>query len=59
MSSERDFIPLNIAVLTVSDTRTEETDKSGHKLKTLLEEAGHRLADKVIVPDDIYRIREV
>ena len=59
MSEERQFIPLNIAVLTVSDTRTEEDDKSGHKLKGLLEDAGHRLADKVIVPDDIYRIREV
>ncbi|MEW8460058.1 MAG: molybdenum cofactor biosynthesis protein B [Candidatus Thiodiazotropha endolucinida] len=59
MSEERQFIPLNIAVLTVSDTRTEETDKSGLKLKALLDEAGHSLADKVIVPDDIYRIREV
>ncbi|MBT2972147.1 MAG: molybdenum cofactor biosynthesis protein B [gamma proteobacterium symbiont of Ctena orbiculata] len=59
MSEERQFIPLNIAVLTVSDTRTEENDKSGLKLKTLLEETGHRLAEKVIVPDDIYRIREV
>ncbi len=59
MSEQRDFIPLNIAVLTVSDTRTEETDKSGLKLKSMLEDAGHALADKVIVPDDIYRIREV
>jgi molybdenum cofactor biosynthesis protein B len=59
MTKERQFIPLNIAVLTISDTRTEESDKSGLKLKCLLEEAGHRLADKVIVPDDIYRIREV
>ncbi len=57
MSQERNFIPLNIAVMTVSDTRTEETDKSGGKLKSLLEEAGHHLADKSIVPDDIYRIR--
>jgi molybdenum cofactor biosynthesis protein B len=59
MTKERQFIPLNIAVLTISDTRTEKTDKSGLKLRSLLEEAGHRLADKVIVPDDIYRIREV
>jgi molybdenum cofactor biosynthesis protein B len=58
MSEERQFIPLNIAVLSVSDTRTEETDKSGLKLKRLIEEAGHRMAEKVIVPDDIYRIRE-
>jgi molybdopterin adenylyltransferase len=59
MSEPRKFIPLNIAVMTVSDTRTEENDKSGNKLKAMLEEDGHRLADKVIVPDDIYRIRAV
>lgn len=57
MSEQHDFIPLNIAVMTVSDTRTEETDKSGNKLKSMLEEEGHMLADKAIVPDDIYRIR--
>lgn len=43
--------------MTVSDTRTEENDKSGNKLKTMLEDDGHKLADKAIVPDDIYRIR--
>ena len=59
MSSEREFKPLNIAVMTVSDTRTEETDKSGNTLVKLLTDAGHRLADKQIVPDDIYRIRAV
>ena len=57
MTEKRPFIPLNIAVLTVSDTRTEETDKSGHKLQSMLEGDGHRMADKAIVPDDIYRIR--
>ncbi len=46
---------LNIAVLTVSDTRTEETDRSGQSLVQRLTEAGHRLADKRIVPD--YRAR--
>lgn len=57
MSEQRSFIPLNIAVMTVSDTRTEETDKSGNKLKSLLESAGHTMVEKAIVPDDIYRIR--
>ncbi|MCU7853941.1 MAG: molybdenum cofactor biosynthesis protein B [Candidatus Thiodiazotropha sp. (ex Monitilora ramsayi)] len=57
MSEQRTFIPLNIAIMTVSDTRVEETDKSGDKLKDMLEKAGHRLADKTIVPDDIYKIR--
>ena len=50
---------LNIAVLTVSDTRTEATDTSGKALIDALTDAGHRLADKQIVPDDIYRIRAV
>ena len=53
----REFIPLNIAILTVSDTRTEETDTSGALLKEKLTSAGHNLADKQINPDDIYRIR--
>jgi molybdenum cofactor biosynthesis protein B len=59
MSSDRDFIPLNIAVLTVSDTRTEENDTSGKTLIERLIDAGHRLAGRCIVPDDIYRIRAV
>jgi molybdenum cofactor biosynthesis protein B len=57
--NEREFRPLQIAVMTVSDTRTGETDKSGNTLAKLLTDAGHRLADKQIVPDDIYRIRAV
>jgi molybdenum cofactor biosynthesis protein B len=59
MPQERSFIPLNIAILTVSDTRTEETDVSGRTLAERLTGAGHRLADRRIVPDDIYRIRAV
>jgi molybdenum cofactor biosynthesis protein B len=59
MTQERAFIPLDIAVLTVSDTRTEETDLSGKTLAERLTNAGHRLADQRIVPDDIYRIRAV
>jgi len=57
--TERQFIPLDIAVLTVSDSRNEETDKSGKLLVDRLTAAGHRCAAKVIVPDDIYRIRAV
>lgn len=53
------FLALPIAVLTVSDTRTEADDKSGHLLAARLEKAGHRLADKRIVPDDIYQVRAV
>jgi molybdenum cofactor biosynthesis protein B len=58
-SNERSFIPLDIAVLTVSDTRTEENDVSGRTLVERLTAAGHRLAQRRIVPDDVYRIRAV
>lgn len=51
------FHPLRIAVLTVSDTRTEETDKSGATLVQRLTAAGHDLAGKAIVNDDIAAIR--
>lgn len=56
---ERQFIPIRIAVLTVSDSRTEEDDTSGKLLVDRLESAGHRLAEKLIARDDIYRIREI
>jgi molybdopterin adenylyltransferase len=49
--------PLNIAVLTVSDSRSLAEDSSGAALVELLEAAGHRLAERRIVKDDIYRIR--
>ena len=51
--------PLNILVITVSDTRTEETDKSGPVLVERLLEAGHHLVEKTIVPDDVYQLRAV
>ncbi len=56
-NTDRQFVPLNIAVLTVSDTRTPETDKSGTLLVARLEAAGHRLAARGIEPDDLYRVR--
>ncbi|MDD5037588.1 MAG: molybdenum cofactor biosynthesis protein B [Methylococcaceae bacterium] len=59
MAEERIFIPLDIAVLTVSDSRTEQNDSSGQCLVDRLREAGHLLADKRIVADDVYRIRAV
>jgi molybdenum cofactor biosynthesis protein B len=55
--NEREFKPLNIAVMTVSDTRTEATDKSGDALVKLLTDTGHALVEKRIIPDDIYKIR--
>jgi len=59
MAETRDFIPLRIAVLTVSDSRDESSDKSGALLVSFVTGAGHELAEKAIVPDDKYRIREV
>ncbi|RLJ16927.1 molybdenum cofactor biosynthesis protein B [bacterium endosymbiont of Escarpia laminata] len=53
------FVPLNIAVLTVSDSRTEETDKSGDALRDRAVEAGHNVVEKVIVPDDVYQMRAI
>jgi molybdenum cofactor biosynthesis protein B len=52
------FYPLRIAVLTVSDTRDEQTDKSGALLAEWLQKAGHELAGKAIVKDDIEAIRD-
>ncbi|GGW89684.1 molybdenum cofactor biosynthesis protein B [Alteromonas halophila] len=51
--------PLGVAVLTVSDTRTRETDKSGDYLADALQEAGHRLVDRKIAKDDIYEQRAI
>ena len=56
-ATEPEFRPLNIAIMTVSDSRTKNTDTSGQLLIERLETAGHRLADRRIEPDDIYRIR--
>jgi molybdenum cofactor biosynthesis protein B len=59
--SERDdtkpFVPLSIAVIAVSDTRTLETDTGGALLKSLLEADGHTCAERVVVRDDIQQIR--
>lgn len=57
MNNERQFVPLRIAVLTSSDSRTEENDTSGQLLVERLQAAGHVLHDKKIVRDDIYLIR--
>lgn len=55
--AEQPFVPLNIAVLTVSDTRTLETDTSGQLFVDRLTAAGHNLAARVLLKDDLYRIR--
>ena len=56
LNPDREFIPVNIAVLTVSDTRSEADDRSGDTLVARLTDAGHRLAARAIVIDDRERI---
>ena len=53
------FVPLNIAVLTVSDTREEHNDTSGQALVERLQGAGHKLAAKKISKDDVYQLRSI
>jgi molybdopterin adenylyltransferase len=57
IDANREFIPLKIAVLTVSDTRKLADDKSGATLLDRIEKAGHTVADRAIVTDDIEAIR--
>jgi len=57
LDESREFIPLRIAVLSVSDTRTYEDDRSGETLAERVAVAGHLLAARAIVPDDVVAIR--
>ena len=59
IDDSKQFVPLNIAVLTVSDTRSLADDKSGTTLADRLTAAGHRLAAREIVTDDVEAIRAV
>jgi len=58
IEGERDFLPVNIAVLTISDSRTLEDDKSGLVLVDRIEEAGHNVAVRDILKDEIALIVE-
>ncbi|GMV69250.1 MAG: hypothetical protein AMXMBFR76_16890 [Pseudomonadota bacterium] len=57
MPAQAEFRSLRCAVLTLSDTRTPETDTSGDVLVERLQSAGHRLQDRALLPDDLYRLR--
>ncbi|MGU3574649.1 molybdenum cofactor biosynthesis protein B [Brucellaceae bacterium C25G] len=59
MSNARSFIPVGIAILTISDTRTFNDDKSGDTLEQRVKEAGHKLVHRTIVKDDIEVIRSI
>ncbi|GLS25969.1 molybdenum cofactor biosynthesis protein B [Marinibactrum halimedae] len=57
MSAGNTFTALNIAVLTVSDTRTADNDTSGDLLQNKLQEAGHHCSERALVKDDVYAMR--
>jgi molybdenum cofactor biosynthesis protein B len=59
MTAQRDFIPLSLCVLTVSDTRDASSDTSGDYLAEAAQAEGHRLAHRALLPDDKYRLRAV
>ena len=58
IDESRPFIPVRIAVLTISDTRTPKTDKSGPLLVSLIRAAGHMVAEHAAAPDDKKKIRK-
>jgi molybdenum cofactor biosynthesis protein B len=57
IDESRQFVPLKIAVLTISDTRALADDKSGATLAERIAKAGHTLADRAVVPDEVEKIR--
>ena len=59
IDDKRPFLKVNIAILTISDTRTIETDKSGDLLSKRINESGHCVIDRFIVKDDKDKIRDI
>ena len=54
-----DFVPINIGLITISDSRIEEDDKSGNLLKERIQNFGHKVLKKIIIPDDIKEIKKI
>ena len=53
-----DFVPINIAVITISDSRTKENDTSGDTLEKRISDAGHKMIKRTIIPDDVSKIQD-
>ena len=53
-----DFVPINIAVITISDSRTKENDTSGDTLEKRITDAGHKMVKRTIIPDDVSQIKD-
>ena len=54
-----EFVAINIAVITISDSRTTENDTSGDTLEKRINEAGHHMIKRTIIPDDVSQIKEI
>ena len=52
------FVPINIAIITISDTRTKENDTSGDTLERRITKAGHQMIKRIIIPDDVNKIKD-
>ena len=52
------FVPINIAIITISDTRTASNDTSGDILEKRINESGHQMIKRIIIPDDVQQIKE-
>lgn len=59
MTAASEFSPLNLCILTVSDSRTRASDTSGDYLEQALTHAGHKLRERTLIGDDIYQMRSV
>ncbi len=53
-----DFVPINIAIITISDSRTRENDTSGDTLEKRITDAGHKMIKRTIIPDDVSKIQD-
>ena len=59
IDTSQDFTPINIAVITISDSRTKESDTSGDILEKRINEAGHHMIKRAIIPDDVMKIKNI
>jgi len=54
-----DFVPINIAIITISDSRTIENDTSGDTLEKRIKASGHNMLKRIIIPDDVQQIKDI
>ena len=58
IDSSLDFVSINIAIITISDSRTKENDTSGDTLVKRITKAGHQMVKRIIIPDDVSKIKK-